>query len=288
MRAWLDNLAGPQYATAVIWTLGALIVLAVVLVLVRIIRNLTSGTFVVGGRNRKMRLAVMDATAIDSQRRLVLVRRDDVEHLLLIGGPTDVVVEQGISYAGPAPRNAHEPEAEAPRIPQPRTVPRPAAASAPVAESPRPAAPPAPRLVPQPAHAPQPAHNLAEARQPVRPIAPLPRAASETLPPVTRPPLPPEVGAPSARPAEAPPPPVRVEPRPSPEPARAAPTVEPAPRPAAAAAQERRAPDLDSALQRELKASLDDPQAAPADRPDPTLEDEMARLLGELSSRARK
>ncbi len=38
----------------------------------------------------------MDAAAVDSRRKLVLIRRDDVEHLLLIGGPTDVVVEQNI------------------------------------------------------------------------------------------------------------------------------------------------------------------------------------------------
>ena len=68
----------------------------IVLVIIRLIRSLTFGTFVAGGRNRKTRLAVMDATAVDSHRRLVLVRRDDIEHLLLIGGPTDVVVEREI------------------------------------------------------------------------------------------------------------------------------------------------------------------------------------------------
>ena len=66
------------------------------LVIVKLVRSLTFGTFVAGGRNRKTRLAVMDATAVDSHRRLVLVRRDDIEHLLLIGGPTDVVVERDI------------------------------------------------------------------------------------------------------------------------------------------------------------------------------------------------
>nr|WP_236824042.1 flagellar biosynthetic protein FliO [Bartonella ancashensis] len=31
--------------------------------------------------------------AVDRVRRLILVRRDDVEHLILIGGTTDIVVE---------------------------------------------------------------------------------------------------------------------------------------------------------------------------------------------------
>lgn len=93
---WLDGIAGPDYIRAVLWTVLALIVLVIVLVVVKLVRSMTAGTFVAGGRNRKTRLAVMDATAVDSHRRLVLVRRDDIEHLLLIGGPTDVVVERDI------------------------------------------------------------------------------------------------------------------------------------------------------------------------------------------------
>jgi hypothetical protein len=46
-----------------------------------------------GPRGRQPRLAVIDAASVDGSRRLVLVRRDNVEHLLLIGGPTDVVIE---------------------------------------------------------------------------------------------------------------------------------------------------------------------------------------------------
>jgi hypothetical protein len=48
------------------------------------------------GRGRVPRLAIMDAMSVDGRRRLVLVRRDNVEHLILIGGPSDVVVEQAI------------------------------------------------------------------------------------------------------------------------------------------------------------------------------------------------
>src|SRR5581483_1340423 len=33
---------------------------------------------------------------VDGRRRLVLVRRDNVEHLLMIGGPADLVVEPNI------------------------------------------------------------------------------------------------------------------------------------------------------------------------------------------------
>ncbi len=52
--------------------------------------------FLRGGKNRQPRLQVLDAAAVDARRRLVLVRRDDVEHLIMIGGPTDVVIESSI------------------------------------------------------------------------------------------------------------------------------------------------------------------------------------------------
>ena len=52
-------------------------------------------------RARMPRLAVIDAAAVDGRRRLVLVRRDNIEHLLMIGGPTDIVVEPNIVRAMP-------------------------------------------------------------------------------------------------------------------------------------------------------------------------------------------
>lgn len=52
--------------------------------------------FSLGVKTRTQRLQVIDAAAIDTRRRLVLVRRDDVEHLILVGGPSDVVVESNI------------------------------------------------------------------------------------------------------------------------------------------------------------------------------------------------
>src|SRR5205085_9160866 len=53
-------------------------------------------------RGRQPRLAVIDAAAVDGRRRLILIRRDNIEHLLMIGGPTDVVVEANIVRAAAA------------------------------------------------------------------------------------------------------------------------------------------------------------------------------------------
>lgn len=75
---------------------AAIIVLIfVVLLLYRLLfgRRLRAAT---NGRTRQPRLGIVDAYDLDRQRQLVLVRRDNVEHLIMIGGPTDVVVESSI------------------------------------------------------------------------------------------------------------------------------------------------------------------------------------------------
>jgi hypothetical protein len=48
---------------------------------------------------RQPRLAVIDAAVVDGRRRLVIIRRDNVEHLLMIGGRADIVVEPNIVRA---------------------------------------------------------------------------------------------------------------------------------------------------------------------------------------------
>jgi len=58
-----------------------------------------------GARGRQPRLGVTDIASVDARRRLILIRRDNVEHLLMIGGPTDVVVEANIVRAAAASRD---------------------------------------------------------------------------------------------------------------------------------------------------------------------------------------
>lgn len=50
-----------------------------------------------GARGRQPRLGIVDIYELDRQRQLILLRRDNVEHLLLVGGPNDVVIERNIS-----------------------------------------------------------------------------------------------------------------------------------------------------------------------------------------------
>ncbi|MFK0688240.1 hypothetical protein ACFX5Q_08560 [Mesorhizobium sp. IMUNJ 23033] len=178
MLQWLDGVAGPGYVAAILWTFAALVLLVVVLLIVKLVRSLTFGTFVAGGRNRKTRLAVMDATAVDSHRRLVLVRRDDIEHLLLIGGPTDVVVERDIRLAAPrrpaltGDGGQQQAQAPRPRAVQPAPAPAKQAPPQPVAAAPAPARP---RPV-TPAPAPKPAAPNYQASN----VTPLPAYGSTT------------------------------------------------------------------------------------------------------------
>lgn len=91
---------GTKFVVAAVVVLLGLLCLALVL---WIVRGRPSSPFIRGGRNRTPRLAVLDAAAIDTRRRLVLVRRDDVEHLVMIGGPTDIVIESRIVTAAAEP-----------------------------------------------------------------------------------------------------------------------------------------------------------------------------------------
>jgi hypothetical protein len=68
------------------------------------------------GGSRGARLGVSEVHDIDKSRRLVLVRRDDVEHLIIIGGDHDLVIEQNIDTGLTRPRSI------APSISMPNNV----------------------------------------------------------------------------------------------------------------------------------------------------------------------
>ncbi|MER8551000.1 flagellar biosynthetic protein FliO [Mesorhizobium sp. M0976] len=246
MLQWLDGVAGPGYAAAILWTFAVLVLLLIILLIIRLVRSLTFGTFVAGGRNRKTRLAVMDATAVDSHRRLVLVRRDDIEHLLLIGGPTDVVVERDIRLSAlrrPALTgdNSHQPAARSAQT-----------TAAPVRQAP----PQAASVAATPVRARQTATMPAPAPKPASNVTPLPNYGS--------------VNANASRHA---PPPARQD-----SPARYEPPAQ--------------HESIDDALMKELEVSLDEPRfsqtpSKPVAKASPSLDDEMTKLLGELSNQKR-
>ena len=60
-------------------------------------------------RGRERRLGVVAAANVDGRRRLLLLRRDDTEHLIMTGGPIDVVIETGI-HRPPPQEQSYSPE----------------------------------------------------------------------------------------------------------------------------------------------------------------------------------
>ena len=82
------------------------IAFAIVLVLIALtawlVRRFGANRLTGGARGRQPRLAVIDAASVDGRRRLVLIRRDNVEHLMMIGGPNDLIVEPNIVRAATA------------------------------------------------------------------------------------------------------------------------------------------------------------------------------------------
>lgn len=98
MKDWLSGFLGENTVNFGGFILILALIICGIFVVLAFMRRIGGGSFTVGGRNASLpRLSVMDAAPVDAKRKLVLIRRDDVEHLLLIGGPTDLVVEQNIN-----------------------------------------------------------------------------------------------------------------------------------------------------------------------------------------------
>jgi len=190
-------------------------------------------------RSRAPRLGVVDVFGLDGQRQLVIVRRDNTEHLLMIGGPNDLVIESQIvrgaaNGAREAPKAPAEPQVEpapAPTPPRPvaptplparrnplRATP-PAAEAPPVVSAPPPEEVSAPDVAPEPPLPPEVRARVAPQRSDY--AAPKPPAEPAT-PPAAKPvdvspeiPAKPAVEAPPPRKPLMPPKPVPPGPRPA-------------------------------------------------------------------------
>jgi len=191
------------------YSAGAVALIAALLLIVFIIRLLYKRGLNMpgGGRARQPRLGIVDAFDLDRQRQLVLVRRDNVEHLVMIGGPNDVLIESQIIRADARPRETTVSPVTAAPLPWPGNAaaePKLASDDVPIAarEDLRPpiiAAAPS-----ESAFAPVPPAPAGLAPRPVPPVPPVPGAAPTApapglapLPPLGAPPLgAPPVGAP--------------------------------------------------------------------------------------------
>jgi flagellar protein FliO/FliZ len=93
--------------------LGLVFVLGLILALSWAARrlNLVPGAIKLA-QTGKRRLAIVEISAVDAKRRLVLVKRDNVEHLLLLGPTSETVVESGITPPESTLQSPASPSAE--------------------------------------------------------------------------------------------------------------------------------------------------------------------------------
>jgi flagellar protein FliO/FliZ len=92
-----------RFLLALLFVLGLIGLLAFLLRRFGIGAVRISPAFRAKGRNAERRLAVVEVAAVDARRRLVLVRRDDTEHLILLGNTSDLLIESNIKAGQQGP-----------------------------------------------------------------------------------------------------------------------------------------------------------------------------------------
>ena len=82
-----------------------ILVLGLIAVLTWAARRFGFGGHLTPNAGKSPRLSVVEVRALDSRRKLVLLRRDGSEHLVLLGPNQDLLLESGIT----PPREAAQP-----------------------------------------------------------------------------------------------------------------------------------------------------------------------------------
>ena len=168
-----ESLFGAEMPLLMRFFIAFLVVLGLIAVTAWVVRRFGAERLgAATARGRQPRLAVIDAAAVDGRRRLILIRRDNVEHLLMIGGPSDVVIEPNIVRAAAASREQPAPaRASAATDALPRALPLGDVGAWPLQPEPAPA--------PRPQRSPAPEETMqwpAEAELPPPPPLPPPAA----------------------------------------------------------------------------------------------------------------
>jgi flagellar protein FliO/FliZ len=86
------------------FVLALILVVALIFATAWVAKRLGLGGRMVPNRGKR-RLAIQEVLSLDGKRRLVLLKRDGVEHLVLFGATNDVVLETGIAAASEKPNS---------------------------------------------------------------------------------------------------------------------------------------------------------------------------------------
>lgn len=91
-------MSGHEFDTQMIFRLilGMVFIFGLLIFGVWLLRKTGVSNYVQKARNKNKRATIVEAMQVDPKRRLVMVRRDNVEHLLLLGPNNDLLIEGNI------------------------------------------------------------------------------------------------------------------------------------------------------------------------------------------------
>jgi flagellar protein FliO/FliZ len=234
----LDVLFGADMPLAARLVIALVVVVGLLGATTWMIRRFGARRLGASPKARQPHLAVTDVATVDARRRLILIRRNGTEHLMMVGGPSDILIEANIVPAATVreaqaayppvaddvlPRRAPPPGEDATRTSQPEPAqPEPSprqSEQAHRAQPPmRPQQPPAPppmaptiqreprvgnpldRLAEMLVRTPQPDTNATQSRSRPQEMLPLPAPQREPRTPRAQPMTPPPASPTSAQP----------------------------------------------------------------------------------------
>ncbi|HVM82150.1 MAG TPA: flagellar biosynthetic protein FliO [Stellaceae bacterium] len=82
------------------FALALVLVIALIGALAWIVRRMGWGSRFVAPAGKR-RLGILEVLPLDGKRRLVLLRRDEAEHLILLGADRDLLIESAIGRTRP-------------------------------------------------------------------------------------------------------------------------------------------------------------------------------------------
>ncbi|WP_020594212.1 flagellar biosynthetic protein FliO [Kiloniella laminariae] len=86
-----------EYGSYVQFLLSLVFVLGLILAIALLARRFGLGNSPIQKSGKHKRIQLVEVRPLDARRRLVLVRCDDREHLLLTGGTHDLVIDSNLS-----------------------------------------------------------------------------------------------------------------------------------------------------------------------------------------------
>ncbi|HNB27859.1 MAG TPA: flagellar biosynthetic protein FliO [Alphaproteobacteria bacterium] len=86
-----------DYETYLRFALALILVLGLIALLAWVLRRFGMGMKLTKGR----RLGIVEVQSLGPRHRLILLRRDQVEHLVLVGPHSETVIEGGITPPAP-------------------------------------------------------------------------------------------------------------------------------------------------------------------------------------------